>query len=155
MNAWRIEKQKRILTAKTGEGARTVGGRWNSPGLPLIYASEHLSLAVLEVIVHAPNEAARLVERARSAISVPDALIELVLPATLPKDYGPNTPYALTQSIGDAWLRAKRSPALLVPSAIVPVERNLLLNPDHPDFPSISWAAFELISLDARLWMVR
>ncbi|MBI5171468.1 MAG: RES domain-containing protein [Candidatus Melainabacteria bacterium] len=35
-----------------GEGARLFGGRWNSPGLPAIYTSSHLSLAALELLVH-------------------------------------------------------------------------------------------------------
>ena len=34
-----------------GEGAELYGGRWNSVGLPLIYCSEHLSLANLEILV--------------------------------------------------------------------------------------------------------
>lgn len=154
MNLWRIEKQKRVATARTGEGARIAGGRWNSQGLPVVYASEHLSLAVLEILVHAPNLDARLVARARAAITAPDDAIEEILPRVLPKNFGTLTPYSVTQSVGDEWLRTKRSVALIVPSAIVPIERNVLLNPLHPDFQRAVWARFEGIQLDVRLWTV-
>lgn len=38
--------------AYDGEGARRVGGRWNSKGIRVLYMSENRSLAVLEVLVH-------------------------------------------------------------------------------------------------------
>lgn len=155
MKAWRIEKRKRIATATSGEGARITGGRWNSAGLPLVYASEHLSLAILEILVHAPSPDQRTVARARSEIVVPDGLVEVLLPKLLPTGFGPSTPYAETQAIGDEWLRTKRSVALIVPSAIVPVEANVLLNPTHPDFAKVTWGAFDPIDLDPRLWTVK
>ncbi len=39
--------------------------------------------------------------------------------------------------IGDAWIRAQRSLALRVPSAVVPEEYNLLVNPVHPRFSEL------------------
>ena len=154
MIAWRIEKKKRIALAKTGEGARLLGGRWNSVGLPAIYASEHLSLAVLEILVHAPEPSQRSVARARAGITVPDSLVETIPRKRLPGDFGPATAYAVTQAIGDEWLREARSVALRVPSAIVPVEHNLVLNPAHPQFGRVAWDDFEDIHLDPRLWAV-
>lgn len=154
MNAWRIDKARRTATAKTGEGARIAGGRWNSAGLPVVYTSEHLSLAVLEILVHAPNSAARQVARGRSAIVIPDQLLEVVHRKMVPKDFGPLTPLGVTQAIGDDWLQSNRSAALVVPSAIIPLEHNILLNPLHPDFARITWSKFEVIHLDARLWTV-
>jgi RES domain-containing protein len=155
VKAWRIEKKKRIATAATGEGARIAGGRWNSVGFPVVYASEHLSLAVLEILVHAPSPNQRMVARARSEIAIADGQVEVILPRLLPAGFGPATAYAETQAIGDEWLRTKRSVALRVPSAIVPSESNVLLNPAHPDFAKIVWSSFETINLDARLWQVK
>ena len=43
---------KAAFTALDGEGARLFGGRWNSPGRPMIYTAASPSLAVLEVLVH-------------------------------------------------------------------------------------------------------
>ena len=154
MIAWRLEKKKWLAVAKSGDGARFVGGRWNSPGLNVIYSSEHLSLAVLEILVHAPLPSQRLVARARSRISIPDTLVEEVTPRLLPTEFGPDTAYAATQAIGDRWIREQRSVALRVPSAIVPVEHNILLNPEHPDFSKCGWSRFEDIQLDPRLWAV-
>jgi RES domain-containing protein len=152
--AWRVEKRKWLAAAMSGEGARSVGGRWNSPGLNLIYASEHLSLALLEILVHAPLPSQRLVARVRSRISIPDTAIETLPPKSLPANFGPDVAYAVTQAIGDRWIREQRSAALIVPSAIVPVEHNVLLNPAHRDFPKCGWGYFADLHLDPRLWAV-
>ena len=154
MIAWRVEKKKWLAAAKTGEGARSAGGRWNSHGLSLIYASAHLSLAVLEILVHAPLPSQRLAPRARARISIPDTLFEEVMLRSLPAEFGPDLPYAVTQAIGDRWIREQHSAALVVPSAIVPAEHNILLNPEHPDFSKCGWGRFEDIQLDPRLWLV-
>ena len=50
MRAWRICRD--AYADLTGEGARLWGGRWNSPGRPLVYAADSAALAVLEVRVH-------------------------------------------------------------------------------------------------------
>ncbi len=50
--AWRIVKRKHAKKAFTGEGARQFGGRWNSPGVAIVYTAESQSLAALEILVH-------------------------------------------------------------------------------------------------------
>ena len=154
MKAWRIEKQKRLGAATTGEGARITGGRWNSVGRPVVYASEHLSLAVLEILVHSQTPEQRQVARALAEISLPDALIEAVPRRLLRADFGNHSPRAYTQAIGDEWLDSRRSVGLIVPSAIVTIESNLLLNPMHPAFTKCVWGPFAPIQLDPRLWAV-
>jgi RES domain-containing protein len=149
---WRIEKTKYAAVASKGDGARIAGGRWTSPGLPAIYCAEHLSLAILEVLVHAPDPNQREVPRIRFRIRLDRALIEGVPEKQIPPDFSPRTPYAVTRAFGDAWLLSERRPALSVPSAIVPMERNFILNPRHPDFAKISWGEGEPINLDHRLW---
>jgi RES domain-containing protein len=37
----------------SGTGARLKGGRWNPPGIPVIYTSENISLALLEILANA------------------------------------------------------------------------------------------------------
>ncbi len=52
LSLWRISKRKYADTAFSGEGARRVGGRWNSHGQGMVYTFGTLSLAALEVFVH-------------------------------------------------------------------------------------------------------
>jgi RES domain-containing protein len=53
---WRIARSAH--QALDGEGARQFGGRWNSPGIPMLYTSQNLSLAGLELLVHVDPGAA-------------------------------------------------------------------------------------------------
>lgn len=149
---WRIEKAKYASAAPTGEGARLTGGRWTSPGSPAIYCAAHLSLAILEVLVHAPHPSQRLVARVRMRIRVHRDLVDQVADEQVPADFSPRTPHDVTRSIGDPWIARGRRPVLSVPSAIVPTERNYILNPKHPDFGRLSWEDREHIALDDRLW---
>ncbi|HTJ30497.1 MAG TPA: RES family NAD+ phosphorylase, partial [Acidobacteriaceae bacterium] len=52
LKIWRICKARYAADAFSGEGARRLGGRWNSPGTPLVYASTSLALAAIELFVH-------------------------------------------------------------------------------------------------------
>ena len=52
---WRLVKEKYADSAFSGEGARQGGGRFNSPGRPVVYTSESLALAELEILVHLPT----------------------------------------------------------------------------------------------------
>jgi RES domain-containing protein len=151
---WRIDKARYAQTATSGDGAKATGGRWTSPGHPAIYCAEHLSLAILEVVVHAPHPSTRTVARVRFRIHLERAAVEHIDRRRLPADFSPRTPYATTREIGDKWLVDARSPALSVPSAIVSTECNYILNPLHPEFERVSWDAPKPIALDDRLWAV-
>jgi RES domain-containing protein len=151
-SAWRIEKARHAPNTRAGVGARLVGGRWTSPGRPAIYCAGHLSLAILEVIVHAPDPATRSAARVRFRIQFDRKLVERVPDGAVPADFSPRTPYAITRRIGDEWLRHGHAPVLSVPSAIVPLEPNYLLNPEHPKFEDLFWDGGDAITLDDRLW---
>ena len=56
ITAWRIVKTQHKNTTFDGEGALTVGGRWNKIGIPMIYTADSLALAALETIVHLPKQ---------------------------------------------------------------------------------------------------
>jgi RES domain-containing protein len=119
---WRLTR--RPFADLSGEGARLFGGRWTSPGRPVVYASEEAALTVLEVRVHLdlpfdmlPDDYVLL------GIDLPDATsIEGV------ESLVDDPPRA-----GDAWLIDMRTAVLRVRSAIVPESHNMLLNPRHAD----------------------
>jgi RES domain len=69
----------------------------------------------------------------------------------LPKDWAPIPGPTTLQSLGSAWLRARSSAVLIVPSAVVEREHNILLNPDHPDFYKIAIGAGLPFVFHARL----
>lgn len=149
MRVWRL--CKKAHAAFDGEGARRVGGRWNRRGTPVVYASQSLSLAALELLVHA-DPAFLPGDLVAIPADVPDALtVESIEAADLPRDWRRYpAPEALADR-GSDWARSGRSPVLSVPSAVVPLERNFLLNPAHPDFRRIRAGKPEPFHFDTRL----
>jgi len=147
LQAWRIVKAKHAATAFFGEGAATTGGRWNSRGIPVVYASSTQALAVLESLVHLnPPVPFKYVA---FRIEFDDALV--ATPGALPEDWTLEPPGPASKSIGDAWVRTSQSAVLAVPSAIIPMESNYLLNPAHPDFKKISIGPLLPFAFDPRL----
>ncbi len=51
MIVYRLTRKKYIKTL-SGKGAAKKGGRWNSPGIELIYTANNRSLAMAEIAVH-------------------------------------------------------------------------------------------------------
>lgn len=150
IRAWRIVKAKHAATAFSGDGARQVGGRWNSPGAPVVYVAGSASLAILEILVHLPYS--ELMKRyVVFEVTFDDALVRAVDAAGLPKNWREYPPPAETQRIGDAWLAGAGSAILRVPSVIVPSEWNYLLNPAHGDFAKISIGPKQPVQFDPRL----
>lgn len=137
--------------AYDGEGARLVGGRWNSKGTRALYMSENRSLAVLEVLVHL---SATLPDRyiVGSADIPDDAAVEILEERHLPANWTTLDPREQegTRRIGDEWIAQRRSMVLSVPSVILG-ERNYVLNPSHPDFARIAFAEPVPFRFDNRL----
>lgn len=133
--AWRLTKTKHLATAWDGEGAKRIGGRWNSVGTAVVYTSGTLSLALTETLVHLPGG----VLPAFTAIPVEfgESLVTDLAPSGMPTDWSSTPPAASTQTIGDKWVTAGTSAVLKVPSVIVPQEFNYILNPNHADSASL------------------
>ncbi len=150
MKVWRL--CKRAHAAFDGEGARRAGGRWNRRGTPVVYASQTLSLAALEMLVHAdlsllPPDLVAI------AAELPEALaVARIEEAALPRSWRHYPPPEALARLGTDWARGLSSAALSVPSALVPAERNFLLNPLHPDFRKIRVGRPEPFSPDPRLY---
>ena len=146
MRLWQLVDPDQ-LPGLSGEGTRKHGGRWNSPGLPAVYCASSLALAALEVFVNLPRDRRRKgkvpVQRAVE-YDLPDGLCRISgFPGAMPQDK--------TRPLGDAWLQGLDCLALSVPSNVVPLEANVILNPRHPDMGRVQVMRIEPFDFDPRL----
>jgi RES domain-containing protein len=147
---WRIVKEKHAKSAFSGEGARIFEGRWNSAGVRMVYCSEHLSLAALEILVH--TQPVTLRDKFRIfRVSWDEAIMSAIDLRKLPKGWNAQLPGLISKNIGDEWVHSGRSAVLVVPSVIVPLEKTFLLNPKHRDFGKIKIKDGGSFYLDPRL----
>jgi RES domain-containing protein len=148
VRVWRITRSVYAAYPLSGEGAARAGNRWNSRGVRVGYTSSSRPLAVLEMLVHVTREGVPD-DIVLIPIDVPSALIaELDTP---PKDWNVLPFGEPGRHAGDNWAREKKSAALLVPSVVLPAERNLLINPLHPDFSKVRIHTPERHAIDRRL----
>jgi RES domain-containing protein len=154
ISVWRIAADSPAYTAddRSGKGAELTGGRWNEKGVPLLYTSESRALACLETLVHL-NSAGLPLNR---------YLVELLISADawagrerfdagMKVGWDAEPPGKVSIDWGTRWARDKRSLVAEVPSAIVPEEANLLLNPLHPDAAKVQALKRRKWTYDARL----
>ena len=134
----------------SGTGARLYGGRWNSEGKPAIYLASSRSLAVLEVLVHLPPlmipDNYCLTE-----IEVPDDSVTNIAIEDLPNNWKDVSPPVALKQIGDEFLKNRAHLLMKVPSSIVPVEYNYLLNPTHSSLKKVKILKKETFDFDKRL----
>ena len=144
MVIWRLQSSKYSLI--NSEGAKLTGGRWNKPGTAVIYASEDIVLAAMEVIVHhggIPEDYVGI------KIDIPDDLEISIL--DIPDGWPDVVPEEVTAEQGTKWANTCKQAVLRVPSATMSVSGyNYILNPAHQDFARISFS-FEPVRFDPRL----
>jgi RES domain-containing protein len=150
ITAWRLVKSRHARSAFDGEGARLYGGRWNSLGTRVGYASDSIALAALEVLAHLQSTAV-LQAYSVATIRFPESMVEALDPASLPPAWQrfPSPPE--NQAIGDKWVAESRSLVLRVPSTIVPSASNYLINPAHSGFTAAVIETPERFTFDPRL----
>jgi RES domain-containing protein len=151
---WRLLKKKHAAEVLSGEGARLGGGRWNHVGIPVVYASETLSLAALELFVHFTRKDITI---SRSLLAIPLEIPDSVATSeisieALEAGWDSSPPPDFTRDLGTKWVREEASVVLRVPSAIIPTEHNFVINPRHPDFSRIAAGEPRPFSLDDRVW---
>jgi RES domain-containing protein len=151
LTVYRIVKTKYAATAFDGEGAFRFGGRWNSRGTRVIYTAGSLALAALEMLVHLDDDEL-LISYSFVAANIPPPLI-LPVPSfhSLPKHWQASPAPVALQNIGDAWVRATASAVLEVPTSVIPLEMNYLLNPAHPEYAQIHMEKPQRFVFDERL----
>jgi RES domain-containing protein len=141
MTIYRLHRAGRA----TADYTRTelYGGRWNPPGVRMLYAASSLSLSCLEVLVHLDKTQFPMDfvwSKAELQIN-PDFLI-----VQNPKNV------AQTQSAGRAWVSEKRRLAIRVPSVLIPEDHNILLNPTHRGYALLKWQEPRPFEFDVRLF---
>jgi RES domain-containing protein len=151
IRAWRIVNARNAANAFSGDGSRRSGGRWNSRGYRAVYLADSLALATLEVMVHGVSYES-LQNYVCILASIPKKIILEVDLKSLPKNWQDDLPPAELRVLGDRWLNEKKSAALKVPSAVIPVEFNYVLNPRHKDFGKIEIAEPLSLAFDKRLF---
>ncbi|MBN1151347.1 RES family NAD+ phosphorylase [candidate division WOR-3 bacterium] len=149
ITSWRIVKKKFEATAFSGEGARIYGGRWNSSGKKVVYTSENISLALLEITVHLDKTL--LENYVLIPVIFENSMVKEIDPKILPNNWRKFPAPSALRNIGDDWYEENKFPVLKVPSVIVPSEFNYLLNVSHKDFKKMRMGISEPFEIDSRL----
>ncbi len=149
MKIHRITPQKFALDL-SGMGAKLYGGRWNRVGVPLLYTSENLSLAVLENIVHIQNPAILPTFKAIT-IEIPDSFREYSV-NDFPENWVSQDGFEELRKLTDDFIKSGEFLSMKVPSAIIEMEYNFLVNPQHSLFKDISIIKQQDFSFDQRLF---
>ena len=152
MVVYRISKLK-YANDLSGKGAKLFGGRWNLPGYAMLYTSSHISLAFLEMLVNANRRQLKSNFQVM-CIEIPDSLqIKEIALKDLPSNWRKGIGADELQSYGSSWLKEGKEAICKVPSAIIPFEKNVLINPEHPDFSKIKLVDSFSLDIDERFIM--
>ena len=150
MRLWRLSRRQDALD-KLCAGAAQFGGRWNPTGIPALYCGTSIALCSLEKFVHigtAPFPPLVLV-----AVDMPDGS-PLYTPsiAELPIGWDTMPTSAAAASFGGAWLASRSKLAMIVPSAIVSEESNVVINTRHPDYAHVALTVVRPFTFDGRMF---
>ncbi|MCP4023656.1 MAG: RES domain-containing protein [Desulfobacteraceae bacterium] len=145
--SYRIVKNNHIKTALKGEGSKRYGGRWNNKGVSIVYTSDSLALASMEIFAHLPSYK-QLNDYIFLSVSFNS---NLVLNADIEKRWDDRPASQISKVIGDQWVKENRSVILRVPSVILPSAYNYLININHPDFKKLKIGQLKNLEFDPRL----
>lgn len=136
----------------SGTGAKIFGARWNSKGIPMLYTTEHISLALLEMLVHTQLKDFTI-PLELIYINLPDnSSIQELLLTKLKANWISDIEYS--RFIGNEFVKSKKHLALKVPSAVIQEEYNYLINPVHPDVKKIKINEIKSFRPDKRLFSI-
>ncbi len=147
--AYRIGDPTGAYAIFDATGSTLFPGRWNTPGSPLIYSSEHFSTALLEKLVRGSGRLPPNQHYVR--ITVPRGLsYEVFSPPSLPG--WDSLPPTMSRAFGERWRNENRSLVLIVPSVVARLDMNVLINPAHPEFRHVEASLHHPVFWDRRLF---
>ena len=132
-----------------GTGAASYAGRWHSKGTYILYTAATASLALLESVAHIAGIPAD--DYCMLCIEIPEDHILTISIKDLPENWYANPSPGSLCAIGDYFIRKNQYLALELPSAIMPEDHNILINPNHKDFSKIKIVYKRIIPIDKRL----
>ncbi len=149
LTCFRIGDPKGEFPIYDGRGSALYPGRWNSTASPVIYAGEHYATAMLEKLAIGngripPNQHYVMITIPKSTS------LEIVTKDGLPG--WDSTEPTVSQVFGARWVAEQRSAILIVPSFVARIERNIVINPAHPEAADIETSLPEPVWWDARLY---
>lgn len=143
MTCWRISQHADL----SGVGGLYAAGRWHARGRPVVYLADHPASCLLEMLVQGARVNA--LPTSYQWLRVDTAGVAVAELEGLP--YRWRDAVAATRALGNAWLEARTTPLLRVPSVLSPESWNYLLNPKHPDARHCRITAVVEFPLDSRL----
>jgi RES domain-containing protein len=149
MLVYRLQKSEYAQNREdilSGIGAKLYGGRWNPKGIPLIYTSATPELAHSEFMIHIKN----LPPPATNLVTIQIPEKEILDAEELPKAWRSYSNFSETQFFTQKWLSERKFMVLRVPSAIVPMSFNYLINPLHPKIDKVLVINSQLFDFDER-----
>ncbi len=147
--AWRLSKAKHGNDL-SGTGAAINGGRWNNKDLSALYLGENPAICCLEHFVNAsgpPSTAMMLTQ-----LELPEYEYLYWEPNELPPGWDNKPADTPSMEFGSAWLQSVSHLGLIVPSAVLPVQKNLVINPHHPAWPRIKILEMKDFFYDPRMF---
>jgi RES domain-containing protein len=150
LTVWRLTKEQYSGSAFSGEGARQHGGRFNSPGISVVYTAGSLPLALVEMMTGLERYD-QLRRYVFFRVGIPQGQLSKLEAEDLPDGWDRHPPSSRSQRIGDRWVSREESAVLRVPSVAVPYSYNYLLNPLHEAFDDIEIGQAEPFPVDERL----
>lgn len=154
MRAWRVAKVKRA-TDLSGLGAALEGGRWNDTDIPAVYMGLSPAICCLETFVHANSKP--LFPLKITCFELPDdaALYLQPDPESLPLGWASLPADRASMQFGTDWLKSGSHLGLIIPSAVLPLEHNIVLNPAHPSIQQVKVIATYDFAYDERMFAGR
>lgn len=142
---------KKFIFDLSGQGAKIYGGRWNSIGNAMLYTSCTPSLSMLEFACNASG-IAKTIKTSLLTLKLDgkfkiDELSVNDLPTNWQQVPAPDS----LKIIGNNWLNSNKTLMMKVPSAVMPIEFNFLINPLHKDFSKLNIDTVIDMNIDNRI----